>query len=56
MADCFGLDGMRGVGRGGGASITGRGSSSAGQPKGEQAVLGRLVVAASMSLEVGDRG
>jgi hypothetical protein len=42
--------------RRGGVPVTGRGSSSAGQPKGEPAALGPLVAAASMSLEVGDGG
>jgi hypothetical protein len=37
-------------------SVTGRGSSSAGQPKGEPVALGRLVAAASVSPEVGDAG
>jgi hypothetical protein len=61
MADHFSLEGMSGVGsqsgerRRGGMSITGRGSSSIGQPKGEPAALGRPATT-SMSLEVGDRG
>jgi hypothetical protein len=37
-------------------SVTGRGSSSAGQPKGEPAALGWPVVAASLCPEVGDGG
>jgi hypothetical protein len=61
MADHFSLEGMSGVGsqsgerRRGGMSITGRGSSSVGQPKGEPTALGRPATA-SMSLVVGDRG
>jgi hypothetical protein len=62
MAGHFSLEGARGVGSQsgetsrGGASVTRRGSSSAGQPKGEPAALGRLVAVASMSSEVGDGG
>jgi hypothetical protein len=60
MVGRFGLEGMRGVEsqsgerRRGGTSVTGRGSCSAGQSKGEPAVLGRLV--ASARTEVGDEG
>jgi hypothetical protein len=52
MAGYFGLEGAREMGsqsglrRQGGASFTRRGSSLVGQPKGEPAVLGRLVAAA----------
>jgi hypothetical protein len=42
--------------RRGGTFVTGRGSNSAGQPKGEPAAPRRPVVAASASPEVGDRG
>jgi hypothetical protein len=61
-ADHFGLEGARELGsrsgekRRGNASVTGRGSSSAVQPKGEPAALGRPVEATSMSPEVGDGG
>jgi hypothetical protein len=52
-----GLVGSRsGERRRGGASVTGRGSCSAGQPKGEPAALGRPVAAAFVSPEVGDGG
>jgi hypothetical protein len=62
VAGCFGLEGVREVGSGsgerrrGGASITGRVNSSAGQPKCEPAALGRSMAAASVSPEVGDGG
>jgi hypothetical protein len=60
MTGRFGLEGARGMGSHsgetsrGGTSVTGRGSSSAGQPKGEPTVLGRPVAVASASPEVGD--
>jgi hypothetical protein len=62
MVGRFSLEGSREVGsqsgerRRGGASVTGRGSSSVGQSKGKLAALERLVVVASMSPEVGDGG
>jgi hypothetical protein len=62
MAGRLGLEGTREVGsqsgerRRGGTSVTGRGSSSTGQLKGEPAALGWPVVVASVSLEVGDGG
>jgi hypothetical protein len=62
MTGHFGLGGARELGsrsgekRRGDASVTGRGSSSVVQPKGEPAALGWPVAAASVSPEVGDGG
>jgi hypothetical protein len=62
MVGHFGLEGAREVGnrsgerRRGSVSVTGRGSSSTGQPKGEPTALGRPVAVASVSPEVGDGG